>query len=296
LPEVIAYSSVLAGNNVKDPTVAQTFGAISAYDGDQAGVGRVVTDATWHHFVNINLVGVAGSSDPVKAHGFLATTQGQAYLEDIKAYYRNIAIWIAPARYRTCMRRHITWYLLWDHRLLEAVTAGAPVRLELADITSLLAAGRHARDALGKFAGQCQSEQWILDWFRPLLPRRIWEVLYPWPVPRIEKKLIVPPPEPDPVPWFDPEPVLDLALGGGIIALREAFPEPDPGSAERAQAVLDQIVLAGATRALERAQDSIALSIRGLESLRAHLKRGSAARLAEVNQADRGARQRRTRK
>jgi hypothetical protein len=58
-PEIIAYSTVLAGTTSggKQATQFQTFGAICAYDGHRANVGRVVTDATWHHFVNINLIG-----------------------------------------------------------------------------------------------------------------------------------------------------------------------------------------------------------------------------------------------
>lgn len=85
-PEVIAHSSVPAGNDAggsKQGAQAHSFGAISAYDGHrpEAGVGRVVCDATWHHFVNVNLVGELvdfernrnTTEDPSKLHGFLSS-------------------------------------------------------------------------------------------------------------------------------------------------------------------------------------------------------------------------------
>ena len=68
-PEIISYNRVPAGNvasvdpdrltDDKSPTVGQRFPGISAYDGHRAGIGRVVCDSTWHHFVNINLTGEA---------------------------------------------------------------------------------------------------------------------------------------------------------------------------------------------------------------------------------------------
>ena len=57
LPHVISTNTVPGGNvaelngALKDPTVPHSFGGICAYDGHLAGVGRVVTDATWHHFL-----------------------------------------------------------------------------------------------------------------------------------------------------------------------------------------------------------------------------------------------------
>ena len=59
-PQVVAVS-ISAGrfitDTLKPPVRPRCFGAISAYDGDAAGRGRIVCDATWHHFVNINLNG-----------------------------------------------------------------------------------------------------------------------------------------------------------------------------------------------------------------------------------------------
>lgn len=78
---------------------------LSTYDGRIAGVGRIVTGATFHHYVDINLTGdsdiVAGplankvGSDAIKGQGFNAN---MAVFDDIKAVFVNITNWIARPR------------------------------------------------------------------------------------------------------------------------------------------------------------------------------------------------------
>jgi hypothetical protein len=112
LPEVIAYSvsagRYLGGNKL--PTTPQLFGAISAYDGHQAGHGRIVTDATWHHFVNINLDGTGSGRLALQSAPGTFTTDFQ----QIARYYRNILDWIAPANRQWCLR----WITLLLERYL----------------------------------------------------------------------------------------------------------------------------------------------------------------------------------
>jgi hypothetical protein len=125
-PEIIAKSRVPSGNNArgtKTSTIAHTFGAISAYDGHRAGVGRVVCDATWHHFVNVNLIGILEGGgfdefafpgeDPSKHDGFLSGAAGLTELEKIKEYYVNIGVWMAPPPRQTCFHRKHWWDLLY---------------------------------------------------------------------------------------------------------------------------------------------------------------------------------------
>ena len=244
-----------AGNTAdfKDPTEAQTFGGICAYDGHLAAVGRVATDATWHHFVNINLVG--DPSEPVgdpKRLGFLYSAAGQAHLEQIKTYYRNLAVWLARPSQIACMRRRLKWGLLWTDRVMEAVMTRADVPLAKLDARNLLDIGRHARDVLGRYVGKCQSLRLVLDEIGPLFPPAWPELLDPW--------LPLPPrgpvPGPDPVPWVDPELLVDIALGGILAALREKFPSPDPNQLEEVERALDEVSARGVRAAVALAVDS----------------------------------------
>lgn len=262
LPDVIAHSTVLAGNNVKTPTAAATFGAIGAYDGERAGVGRVVVDATWHHFININLVGQKDfmPTSPEKALGFLAPG-GAEHLAAIEEYFRNIAMWIAPARARACMRRAAIWYLIWDHRLIEAVTPGTPVHLDKATVNDFMWIGKHARDVIGKYAGQCQAVYWILPLLEDLIPIELVERLTPMPIPDL------PDPPADAIPWLDEEPLLDLALGGAVVALRDAFPNPNDISVERVEEEADSLMRRGAAVGLQAARESLAIAQRNLVML-----------------------------
>ena len=58
---------------------------VSAYDGQLAGVGRIVAHTTFHHFVNVNL------------HGFLNSDgTPDETLQIISQYFANLAWWLMP--------------------------------------------------------------------------------------------------------------------------------------------------------------------------------------------------------
>jgi hypothetical protein len=104
---------------MKIPAIAHSFGVVSAYDGHRAnGMGWVVCDSTWHHFVNVNLIGVVEGGvfdefaipgeSATKHDGFLSTPAGLAALNKIKNYYTNIGFWISPPGKHACFHR-CTW-------------------------------------------------------------------------------------------------------------------------------------------------------------------------------------------
>lgn len=98
-PEMVAltmsHGNAFPGG--KEAVTPRSFIAICAYDGQSANVGRVVTDATWHHFVNINI-----------KPGMSALTGRD--LADIKQYYANLASWLMPKNVRFC--RRFPWILI----------------------------------------------------------------------------------------------------------------------------------------------------------------------------------------
>ncbi|MDO8906502.1 hypothetical protein [Hydrogenophaga sp.] len=105
--DIVAYAvsggrSVLNGVTWKPPVRPRMFGVVSAYDGHRANPlvagaarpGRIACDATWHHFVNVNLNGmgamVAGVFNP------------DANLLKIYRYYQNMVDWLQPSNRRIC--------------------------------------------------------------------------------------------------------------------------------------------------------------------------------------------------
>ena len=94
---------------MKAAVTPRSFMAICAYDGQPANVGRVVTDATWHHFVNINI-----------KPGMSALTGRN--LADIKQYYANLATWLMPKEARLCRRFPVILAELMNYPLFEEIS------------------------------------------------------------------------------------------------------------------------------------------------------------------------------
>jgi hypothetical protein len=216
-PEVIAWSTIHCGRtaaDVKGVLNPRTFGAIGAFDGHRGAVGRVVVDATWHHFFDVNLVGELGNPDPVKQVGFAATTAGNAAYQDIQAYYRNIAVWLARTTTQRCMWWRALWWTRWHHRIAMDLRPPYLTGATSLDLGELIRIGGEARDVLGLVASRCTVRRWLLwEVLRPRFPH-IWKelvaVLDPW-HPR--------PPLPDPPPdrFGQPDPDLALGLHGEVL-------------------------------------------------------------------------------
>jgi len=125
-PLVIATSTMIPGAETlgKPPVPGGSFGAIGAWDGHRAGkFGRIVVDATWHHFINVNLIGdrdlgLPDMSEP-KTMGFLHSATGQAHYARIKSYFRNIANWLTPRSMRRCLLHRHIWYAVNNGSVLE---------------------------------------------------------------------------------------------------------------------------------------------------------------------------------
>lgn len=234
-PEVVAWSTVHARSAADDETGkgvlnARTFGAIGAYDGHRAGVGRVTVDATWHHFFDINLVGELGNQDPIKSVGFDATAAGHAAYEDIKSYFRNIAVWLAREATQDCMWWRALWWARWNHRLVMDVRPHYLREVAALDLGELLRIGGEARDVLGRVASRCTVRRWII-WhlLRPLKPR-LWEELAPVIDPWHPRPPLPDPPQeerqrdPELAQGMHAELLADALLGAAVYALAARFP------------------------------------------------------------------------
>lgn len=98
-PQLAAIAMSASLNADKGPVSPRCFGAIAAYDGHAAHVGRVVCDATWHHFVNMNLNG-AGVGGTGLYEG--APLTANAAYRQIQRYWGNIADYLTPKNRRWC--------------------------------------------------------------------------------------------------------------------------------------------------------------------------------------------------
>lgn len=275
LPEVIATSTVIGGHTTSGKsgaTVARSFGAIAAYDGHRAGVGRIVTDATWHHFININLTGSDGTAG-AKGLGFLATQAGQDHYEEIKAYFLNIALWISPKAKLACMRNWGLLTVIWSDRLMEVFDPD--IRLGNARLVDYLVIGRHARNAIGQFASKCQALRWKWDFVLEQIPRRPFiDLGDPWgprPLPEELKDDIIRLQEIEPLDLLNVDWVGDVVLGGQILALREQMFPLSQKALDTFDDAGEEIVREGASVALKQAMPFVE---RGLEELSSLARQG----------------------
>lgn len=144
-PTVIAY-----GKTVPDPPFIHEKGAcdakrypmISVYDGRRAGVGRVVTDATWHHWFDLNIAGFEEAGGKEWAL--------------ISRYYLNVALWLAPVSpIRVCLAIDV----VASHFFYPGIE-------EYSRQTSSFALGHTLRSMLlGKW-GPCWLTSWVFELVR----------------------------------------------------------------------------------------------------------------------------------
>lgn len=159
-PEVIAWG------RIKDPAAdryGQEIGLVSAYDGHNVDVGRILADSTWHHWFDINLTGMV---PPLPYYdGFDAPTADPNVLKKIDAYFLNCGVWLAPPTKQTEMRNAGWWPILWSDRIVE-----------LSPRTPIVQLGEEAIDALGRRASRCTVSEWILRFpiFKEKIPRWEW--------------------------------------------------------------------------------------------------------------------------
>lgn len=76
--------------NSCDKRSCQSGPALVAYDGDTAGVGRIVSDSSWHHYFNVNLRN-------------LKNTALVPMTDLLAQFFSNLAVWLSPLEKRLQM-------------------------------------------------------------------------------------------------------------------------------------------------------------------------------------------------
>lgn len=160
-PVVIAYGSNLGDppyNFGKGPQPARSSNPmISVYDGHRAGVGRVATDSTWHHWMDVNIDNLkAANNDDWKK---------------ISRYFINLAVWLNPPGFSTHCLYLSAVVSHFQYPGFQEFVPGLTTR-EL---------GRSLRSHLIKYYGPCWVTEhiWDIIWERKLLPFEILTKLKP---------------------------------------------------------------------------------------------------------------------
>lgn len=252
LPMVIARGRTLADPPLwqeKGDAPAKRFAMISVYDGHRANVGRVATDSTWHHWMNINITQLEAA--------------GGDNWEKIKRYYLNLAVWLAPPHIpRGCFHFHV----------LESFYSYPGIE-EFHWKVDLLELGFTFRHHLHRWYGPCWVTQFLFD-LVGLLDIKLRERL-------LERYLAIPmpkrpfPPKPDPCLTCPPPDLLEAAILGGIVRAASALIHKDDAAVEtsvkRLREIdpqkLDQQLLEGAAAGLKELQSLHANSLKQSEQL-----------------------------
>jgi hypothetical protein len=264
-PEVIAEAIVIGGH--KDeysslPTKAKIFGVLGAYDGHKVNVGRVAVDSTWHHFININVIGEWPHNDPkdIKHQGFNYSDNGKKVYQDIKTYWRNLGVWLAPKKLQKSILATALWAIRWSYPLVE----------ELSSRTVQEGLGHEGISYLGRVAryslNNISSEEQVLQWLIPYLTE-IEDIVNPW--------------------WGNSESAPDLVfdvivnsvLGGMILSIAKEFPERSQENKQQAERELSRVLESGVYLGIKVAQETLRISVRQIENISSQIEK-----FAEVEQ------------
>jgi hypothetical protein len=219
-PQIIAWASVeeshptQAGRDelfkIFPPVQPTKFGAISAYDGHPVKVGRVVVESSFHHFLNLNLRGFESSH----------TDEGRLAHEDIKTYYQNIGIWLAPPPTQRLMFRRSLWLTLRSARI-KAVLKRLNVGSTANDIDKILEVGAVVRCVHTRLTSKCLTLSWVVSLIDELfISKNLSYFLNPW---LVFDPLLRPDPPQHQRPLIDTELIVDAVLGGIIIEMSKDF-------------------------------------------------------------------------
>ncbi|MBD0370472.1 MAG: hypothetical protein ICV60_06520 [Pyrinomonadaceae bacterium] len=245
-PQVIAYGTNRAGS-----AAVPSFGLIGAYDGDDAGLGRIVVESTWHHFVYLNLQGFAASTNPT----------GMRHWQEIQAYYQNLALWLAPTEKRACLFENASWFARWHPRLDEELATFAnPNTFELVHL------GRAGFDVLGQWAPRCWVVQSLLIMISRLAPSPAMRLMIdPWYSGNKQQQQ----PRPDSLSLLNAELIYTAALGGMLHRMYKSFPSPsvNPKEIKLLRKTLPVMAQEGIYQGLKSIEPILASSIADLQNL-----------------------------
>jgi hypothetical protein len=275
-PEVVAIATS-AGGYLKDengalPVEPRSFNVIVAYDGHLAGVGRVAVDASFHHFLNVNLRGEPAAGGKKKGFYDEADNPTKDYIA-FRQYYRNTVTWLCPPWVRFEYYTRLLAGLRHLSPLVEEIRPGDRPTWD-----NILYAGAITRNAIAERYSPAEATQCALS-LSDALPKDLKAAVAklgdPW-LPtalRGTKRG---------TPFFEAETLLQVVLGGAMLGVAAAGLTENPGDAsaslsrpEARGKALESAVVAGLTegfklaaRALDEFGDALGELSSSLNALR----------------------------
>lgn len=117
-----------------DKRYCRSMPVLAVYDGDKLGVGRIVVDSSWHHYLNVNLANLTDDGD-------------DSTLDLLSQFYHNLALYLAPLRLRQEMGRE----------MLKWLTQHPEVKEERGNDPSIV--GKVALHYLSKVTTRCEIDE-----------------------------------------------------------------------------------------------------------------------------------------
>ena len=199
----ISTALVVPGNTAgyKEPTDGHCFPSIGVFDGRPENVGRIVVDATWHHFVNINLQGLDPGNYGV-----------------IEQYFKNISRWISRSKIMICLIKRLVVEALFTDRVIEASLSRPEARFEEIPLRELFTIGKHVIDVVSQQFNPVEGELFALSVLELQLPE-VARKINPWGNQNINKNFDIS------NRWINPEALSAIGIGAGVIKLRDEIGE-----------------------------------------------------------------------
>jgi hypothetical protein len=95
------------GRDKRFPGEEKTYNLVVAYDGDEAGVGRIVADASFHHFLNLNIRGLPSKVVGMPERDACGNPKPGTPLDKMAQFYANLAYWLAPKQLRQEIKKEL---------------------------------------------------------------------------------------------------------------------------------------------------------------------------------------------
>lgn len=161
-PEIIATGYNVVGRTKGGVTISnpRPFGLLGVYDGHDVAdqnIGRVLVDATWHHWFDVNLLGIEDGSSQDDG------SDDSANWRQIQAYFRNCAVWLSPKTKQQAMRVAGQLIVFQAYPIIKDYSSWKELARFKPSAGLYHHIGRYSLDVLERVTTKCASAVWLYE-------------------------------------------------------------------------------------------------------------------------------------